>query len=297
NATHHCPVESKEIAISITTCRNYEWIAHIHDIFDHPELSDDARDAALDELGYTARLARRLLVDGQGTIDPTIPFSFEPKRIHGLIYYKTDGSTDPHLRLLMAWDVALKSECRGVDPLEVAENAGKIIPEDAREKYDQKKADYWSDRFIKNVLNVFEETSQVKAVICIRCGDFKIRPNDDSWSKFTKHSPCTPKLTSLIPLQECFFTTHLEVVIGSRLSQRRFCPGSRRDKCVYPTLATNAPGDLMNDEARWLKGHRILLTSPPVTHAIPVPVFQVDIDTDTSNDPANARRIKDAETK
>ncbi|PVF98150.1 hypothetical protein CPB86DRAFT_785170 [Serendipita vermifera] len=196
NATHHCPVESKEIAISITTCRNYEWIAHLHDILDHSELSDDARDAALDELGYTARLARRLLVDGQGTVDPIIPFSFEPKRVHGLIYFKTDGSTDPHLRLLMAWDVALKSECRGIDPLDVAENAGKVIGPDAREKYDQKKTDYWSERFIKNVLRVLEENRQVKAIICIRCGDFKIRAYDDPWSKFTKHSPCNLKADS-----------------------------------------------------------------------------------------------------
>ncbi|PVG04947.1 hypothetical protein CPB86DRAFT_778260 [Serendipita vermifera] len=91
----------------------------------------------------------------------------------------------------MALDCALRSMCPGYDPLDVAREAGQSIPADAAEKYQVKKKEYWSSRFVDDIQKTLSDGTVFKVVICLRCGDFKFADRDVPHYSVSQHSPCT----------------------------------------------------------------------------------------------------------
>ncbi|PVF99911.1 hypothetical protein CPB86DRAFT_783292 [Serendipita vermifera] len=189
NAKHWCRPDSNVIMLSRTHFRDYERILHLHDVLEHPLLMESAKKQILEDLNLTEIPVPSIL---QGQDD--VPFSYDPSRTEGTVYLDP-AKVDSDLMRLMAWDLVLKLQCPGTDPLAVAISRGDVPHADARSQYEQGKAQYWPEIFITQGSLDAIKSRNAQTLTCLKCGTFKMNTREYSLEELKRHLPCNRHVT------------------------------------------------------------------------------------------------------
>lgn len=183
NSKHQYHEDSKGIGISKNAFRQHDWIVHLQDVLDYPNVLPIVKVKILAEYNPKETPVCRVL-----QVHLTIRFSFDESLVAGTIYHREDE--DNHFLAFMEWDTVLKTPRQGMNPLEVAVRKGLTPQQGADEKYQEHRHKYWLSVFVYQGSAEAFDNRNAQLIICPTCRTYKMIPIGTSKEEMIQHSPC-----------------------------------------------------------------------------------------------------------